>query len=76
MAESKSSDARPAVKDLISAIRSVFQKYTRTAREKSWKDGIESAEGRKTVHRLINNPSVPVVGAYRFLKFKEWINQI
>ena len=73
---SKSSDARPAVKDLISVIRGVFQKYTRTTREKSWKDGIESADGRKTISRLINNPNVPTPGTYRFLKFKEWINQI
>lgn len=74
MAESKGSDARPATKDLIGAIRGVFQNYTRTTRQKAWKNGIESAEGKQTISRLINNPNVPVVGIYRFLKFKEWFN--
>ena len=71
---SKVSDARPAVNDLLNAIRGVFKNYTRAAREKSWKQGIETAEGRNAINKMIKNPEVPVVGVYRFLKFKEWIN--
>lgn len=72
---SQNTDARPAVQDLLNAIRGVFAKYTRSTREKAWDNGIQSADGRKAIDKLIKNPKVPIVGAYRFLKFKEWINR-
>ena len=67
-------DARPATQDLLDAIRGVFAKYTRETRNKSWHDGIESASGKAAIQKLIKNPKVPIVGSYRFLKFKEWLN--
>jgi hypothetical protein len=70
---SSKSDSRPAVQDLIDAIRGVFSKYTRETRSKAWHDGIESTSGKAAIQKLIKNPKVPIVGAYRFLKFKEWI---
>ena len=67
-------DARPAVTDLISAIRGVFTQYTRETRDKAWHKGIESVDGKNAINKLIKNPNVPIVGQYRFLKFKEWLN--
>jgi len=68
-------DARTATVDLINAIREIFKKYTRETRIKSWKDGIESVDGKEAINKLIKNPSVPLIGIYRYLKFKEWLNQ-
>lgn len=68
-------DARPAIKDLIDAIRSVFKKYTRETREKSWKNGIQSADGKNTIDKLIKNPNVPIIAPYKLLKFKEFVEQ-
>jgi len=66
-------DSRPAVQDLLDSIRGVFSKYTRETRSKAWHDGIESTSGKNAIQKLIKNPKVPIVGAYRFLKFKEWL---
>ncbi len=68
------SDARPAIQDLLDAIRGVFKQYSKTAREQSWKS-IETGEGRSAVQKLIRDPKAPVVGTARFLKFKEWMDQ-
>lgn len=69
---SQKTDPRPAIQDLLDAIRGVFKKYSKPAREKSWQ-GIQSAEGRDSIQKLIKNPAAPVTGTSRFLKFKEWL---
>lgn len=66
------SDARPATSDLISNIRSVFKKYSKSARRKSW-DALTSSEGKSIINKLINDPKTPVTGVPRLLKFKEWL---
>ena len=71
---SQVSDSRPAVKELISAIRGVFSKYTHEAREKAWR-GIQSTDGKNDINKLIRNPKVPITGTYRLIGFKEWFNQ-
>lgn len=66
-------DSRPAVQDLIDAIRGVFSKYTRETRSKAWHDGIQSTSGKNAIDKMIKNPKVPITGTSRFLKFKEWL---
>ena len=68
----KKSDARPGIQDLLDAIRGVFKKYSREAREKSWRD-VTTGEGLKAVHKMIRDPGVPIISPYRFQKFKEWL---
>jgi hypothetical protein len=67
------SDARPATQDLIDSIRGAFQRYTRETRHKAWYDGVNSAQGKNAIEKLIKNPKVPIIGVYKFLKFKEWL---
>jgi hypothetical protein len=67
-------DARPAVKDLIDAIRGVFKNYSRETRDKAWHKGILTQDGRKAIEKMIKNPKVPITGTSRFLNFKEWLN--
>jgi len=68
-------DSRPAIQDLINSIRDVFKNYTRETRDKAWHKGILSSEGRNAINKMIKNPSVPITGTARFLKFKEWLDQ-
>lgn len=66
------SDPRQAISDMVFGLRDVFKKYDRSARKKAW-DSLQHGEGKKHMAGLIDNPSKPIVGVYKWLSFKEWI---
>ncbi len=70
----QSTDARPAVSDIIYSLRNIFKKYTRSTRKSAWK-AVTNAEGEKLVDKIITNPSVPIVGLPKLLHFKEWLSK-
>jgi|688.fasta_scaffold56382_2 hypothetical protein len=66
------SDPRQAISDIVHSVRDVFKKYDRTARKRAW-DSLQRGEGKKNLAGLIDNPTKPIVGVYKWLSFKEWI---
>jgi hypothetical protein len=67
-----STDAREALADMLSCLKGVFGRYSRTARQRAW-DGLQSAAGKSQVKKLLNSPGSPVVGVPRLLDFNEWL---
>jgi hypothetical protein len=66
------SDPRQALSDIVYSTRDVFKKYSRGARKKAW-DSLQHGEGKKHMASLVNNPDKPIVGVYKWLSFKEWL---
>ena len=66
-------DARDAVSDLVSSIKTIFRHYTRGTRKNAW-EALKSREGNKVIEKIIDNPSVPTPGLPK-LTFKEWLSR-
>lgn len=68
----RSTNTRKAVRELISELRKVFKKYTRNTRKEAWK-AITSKKGERFINKLLTDPTLPIIGVERALRFKEWM---
>ena len=68
-----SGDRRAARVDMASALRDIFKKYTRGARESAW-NSMCSKDGQQEMAKLLNNPSRPISG-FRTISFREWLEK-
>lgn len=68
------SDPRQAISDMVFSLRDVFKKYDRHSRKKAW-NSLQNGDGKRHMGELIDNPGKPIVGVYKWLSFKEWIEE-
>jgi len=65
-----SSDARDALVDIVNSIRTIFKKYDRPSRKRAW-HSLQVGQGKSHIEKIINSPSMPVVGIRTWLTYKE-----
>ena len=63
----RSSNARAIIRELVDNIRSIFKKYSITARRAAW-DGLLRGDGKKLIDDLIISPSRPITGVERLYR--------
>jgi hypothetical protein len=66
------SDIKNAIVDMASSLAGVFKKYTRSTREKAWKD-LTDHRGQVEIKKILQDPSRPI-NTFQKLSFREWLD--
>jgi hypothetical protein len=71
MKPSIDTNTKKAIIDMASSLAGVFKKYTRSTREKAWKD-LTGSEGQHQMKKILQDPSRSL-NTFQKLSFREWL---